>query len=301
MTEQVVTPRGAFELSRSIGFLEEWPASRLPAPAADPVLRFAFCREADWQPVGVSVSQRGAAIRVGSTGPEVTAEVARILSIDVDGTPLDELAQRDPVVAKLVHDAPGLRPVCFWTPWEAACWAVLSQRTSMKVASGIKRRIGEELGTRVVVDGHELVAFPSPGVVASGATLPGVNPVKTERMRGLARAALDGTLTAEALRAVPVADALTALRGLPGVGPFSAALILIRGAGAPDVSTMDEPRTLTAIRDAYGLPPDAGENAYRAITDGWRPLRSWVAFLLRARGRPDLSSGVDVVRRRAQG
>ncbi|AGL18328.1 DNA-3-methyladenine glycosylase [Actinoplanes sp. N902-109] len=274
-----INPRGTFQLSRSIGFLEQWSATRLPAE--DAVLRFAFCRESDGQPVGVSVTQ-DAVVRVRSTGPDVTAEVARILSLDVDGTPLDEIAHRDPVVAELAGAAPGLRPVCFWTAWEAAVWAVLSQRTSRRTAAGLKRRIGEELGTPVPVDGRTLIAFPSPQTVLTAGTLPGVNPVRTERLHALARAALDGLLTAPALRALPVADALSTLRSLPGVGPFSAALILIRGAGAPDVFTMDEPRTLAAIRDAYGLPGDAGESAYRTIADGWHPLRSWVSFLLRA-------------------
>lgn len=50
-------PQGSFGLSRSIGFLEEWPVTQ--RPAEDSVLRFSFCAEHDWRPVGVHVSQRG--------------------------------------------------------------------------------------------------------------------------------------------------------------------------------------------------------------------------------------------------
>ncbi len=275
-----IVPKGAFDLSWSIRFLTSWPAGG--RPSTGPALRFAFTSEHDWQPVGVSVTQDGDVVRVESTGQDVTDQVARILSLDVDATPVAELARRDPVVADLVREVPGLRPVCFWTPWEAACWAVLSQRTSMRTAAGIKQRIGQEYGTRITIGGEAATAFPSPRAVLDAPGLPGVNPVKLQRIRGLALAALDGTLTAGALRAVPAGEALAMLRELPGVGPFSAALTLIRGAGAPDVFTMAEPRVLSAVRAAYGLPDSATEEQYRAITEAWRPLRSWVSFWLRA-------------------
>lgn len=248
------------------------------------MLRFAFCAEHSWQPVGVRVTQHGDRLQVdvAGTGDDVPGQVARILSVDVDATVVHEIARRDPVVARLVAAAPGLRPVCFWTPWEAACWAVLCQRTSMRAASAVKHGISTALGTPVTVDGRRLVTFPAPQVLLAAPAVPGVDPVKLERIRALAAAAMDGVLTAKALRALPSDDALDTLRRLPGIGPFSAGLILIRGAGAPDVFTTSEPRVLAAIRAAYGLPETATERDYGAIASNWRPLRSWVMFWLRA-------------------
>jgi len=279
---RTIEPRGPFDLTRSIGFLESWPVTRRPAD--DAVLRFAFCAEHSWQPVGVRVTQHAARLDVDviGTGDDVSDHVARILSVDVDGSVVDDIAGRDAVMARLVAAAPGLRPVCFWTPWEAACWAVLSQRTSMRTASAVKQRIATTLGTPITVDGTELLAFPAPQVLLAAPSVPGVDPVKLERIRGLATAALDGTLTAKTLRALPSEDALDTLRRLPGIGPFSAGLILIRGAGAPDVFTTSEPRVLSAIRAAYGLPGTATEQDYYAIAENWRPLRSWGMFWLRA-------------------
>lgn len=287
--EVVVTPRGAFDLSRSIGFLEEWPVTQRPADGA--VLRFAFCPEDDWRPVGVRVTQQGQQVTIRVSGPQgvpdsAPDQVARILSLDVDATVVGEIAGRNPMLRRLISATTGLRPVCFWTPWECACWAVLTQRTSMRTAAMIKRRISEQFGTRVDVDGEELIAFPSPQTVLDSAGLPGVNPVKLDRIRGLAASAQDGTLTAAALRAVPADEAIATLRELPGIGPFSAGLILIRGAGAPDVLTTSEPRLLAAIRRLYELPENAADDDYRAIAEKWRPLRSWVSFWLRATATP---------------
>jgi DNA-3-methyladenine glycosylase II len=276
---------GPFDLSRSIGFLEMWPAVRHPTD--DDALRFAYCAEHEWRPVGVRVEQHGSRVDVEAVGPgsdaaDLPAQVARTLSLDVDGTGIDEIAARDAVVARLVADAPGLRPVCFWSPWEAACWAVLTQRSSMRTAAIQKQRIADAYGALVTVDGRELRAFPGPREVLAAPSLPGVNPVKAGRIRDLAAAALDDTLTAATLRAMPAEQALVTLRELPGIGAFSAGLILIRGAGAPDVFTTSEPRLLGAVRAAYGLDPDAAEDSYRDLAQRWRPLRSWVSFWLRA-------------------
>jgi DNA-3-methyladenine glycosylase II len=64
----------------------------------------------------------------------VEAHAVRVLSLDVDARDLPSLADRDPVLAQLLEDAGGRRPVCFGTPFEAAVWAVLSQRVSMAQA-----------------------------------------------------------------------------------------------------------------------------------------------------------------------
>ena len=47
-------------------------------------------------------------------------QVTRILSLDVDGTGFPEVGRRDPVVGGLQARWPGLRPVGFYSPYEAA-------------------------------------------------------------------------------------------------------------------------------------------------------------------------------------
>ena len=61
--------------------------------------------------------------------------------------------------------------------------------------------------------------------------MPGLSAVKVGRLHDLARAALDGRLDTERLRALPEADALSELMTLPGVGPWTAQAILTRGCG----------------------------------------------------------------------
>ena len=230
----------------------------------------------------VAVEQAGERLAVDYVSElppdDVAAAVARMLSVDVDGSAWPDVGHRDPVVAELQRRFPGRRPVCFGSPFEAAVWALLSQRTSMAQASAVKERLARELGEAIEIDGRALHAFPAPERLADVDALAGVPGVKVERLRGLARGALAGELDPAELRAVPADEALSRLLDLPGIGGFSAMLVLVRGAGHPDVAPVGEPRFRRVVAEAYGIDPDADMDA---IAEGWRPFRAWAAWLLR--------------------
>jgi DNA-3-methyladenine glycosylase II len=293
MTTVALAPAGPFSLAASTRFLEGFtPASY--HDAADGTLRLAFPADDGHATVAAAVWQEettdGAAgtvraeFTVDPGDPadpgSVPAQLARSLSLDVDGSGFTELAAADPVVAGLMADHPGLRPVCFHSPYEAAAWSVIGQRIRMTQAAAIKARLAEQYGKRVEVAGQTLHAFPEPLALRAITRVPGLTDVKIERLHALAEAAAAGELDAVRMRAMPVDDALASLRALPGIGPFSAELILIRGAGHPDVFPWHERRLHAAIADEYGLTPETRRMA--EIADRWRPYRSWVGFLLRA-------------------
>ena len=142
----------------------------------------------------------------------------------------------------------------------------------MTQAATIKERLRDELGTSG--------AFPAPALLAAlSAPQPGLTDRKIAQLRALGTAAEDGALTRERLRAMTHEDGLEHLRQLPGIGPFSAELILIRGAGNPDALPDHDTRLDDAIRSADSRSDDS---AIRQITESWRPYRAWVALLLRA-------------------
>lgn len=70
--------------------------------------------------------------------------------------------------------------------------------------------------------------------------------------------------------------------------PFAAGTA--RRRGAADVFTTSESRLLAVIRKVCHLPEAAVEGDYRSIAQGWRPLRSWVSFWLRAASPHTLDS-----------
>jgi DNA-3-methyladenine glycosylase II len=284
-----LVPRGPFSLAASIRFLEGFtPASYSNAP--DGVLELAFPAEGSWRTVGVRVSQAGEKVDAEIVSParpgadlvaEVRPQVERILSLDVDGSGFPGVGELDPVVGEIQRRYPGLRPVGFWSPYEAAAWTIIGHRIRITQAAALKARIAERLGEPVSFGGRVVHAFPSPQQLAKLDALPGLAGRKPEWLRSLAQAALDGQLYAARLRALPVEEALADLKKLPGIGDFSAGLTLLRGAGAPDAVPPAEPRLARAVALAYGLPGPATPEQIRAISENWRPYRTWVTLLLR--------------------
>ena len=102
-------PNGAFSLAASIGFLTGFtPVSYDDdRDERDNVLRLAFCVERDWRPAAVSVRQTNS----GSLTVTVTADVdrelvieqtARMLSLEVDASTLEQIVRDDRVAAEPV-------------------------------------------------------------------------------------------------------------------------------------------------------------------------------------------------------
>jgi DNA-3-methyladenine glycosylase II len=300
-----LVPRGPFSLAASIAFLEgftpAWYSSAGSSNPADKVLELAFPVEGSWRTAGVRARQDddGAVTAevVGSdlvapdlVAPDLVAEVRpqveRILSLDVDGSGFAAVGERDPVVGEIQRKYPGLRPVGFWSPYEAAAWTIIGHRIRITQAAAVKARMAERLGEPVSFDDRVVHAFPSPQRLldlglAELDTFPGLAGRKPEWLRSVARAALDGQLDAARLRAMPPEEALADLKKLPGIGDFSAGLTLLRGAGSPDAVPASEPRLARAVALAYGLPGPATPEQILAISENWRPYRTWVTLLLR--------------------
>lgn len=273
----VLTADASFSLQAVAAFAEGFPGSH--AVVENGELRVAWAVDGDWRTVSVVLRQRGTQIdgEIEGSPPSDLAlaakrDIERILCLDVDAAGFVDVGRRDPVVRTLQESQGGLRPVLFFTPCEAAAWSIIGQRIQMSQAAVVKHRLAFELG--------EASAFPAPQRLAE-LTGPqrGLTDRKVEQLRGLGIAAGEGKLNRDRLRAMAYGDALADLQQLPGIGPFSAELILIRGVGAPDLLPTAEKRLESATRALYDLDKDAD---ITSITNGWRPFRSWVAFLVRA-------------------
>lgn len=303
MPDFTLTPAGPFSLTASTRFLEGFAPAAYHGHTAGH-LDLAFPVDGDWRTVGVHLQQEqelgGAVVGevVGAADPEaVSAQVARILSLDVDATGFPAVGQRDPLVGRLQQRYPGLRPVTFWSPYEAAAWTVISQRIRITQASRIKARMAQQLGEPVALHAGTLTAFPAPARLAALDSFPGLPDRKVDWLRALAAAALDERLDARRLRAMPRERALADLRALPGIGGFAAELILLRGAGDPDHFPRHEPRLHRAMARAYHLDEPPAQARLRTIAESWRPYRTWVCLLLRTELEDDTHEIANQARR----
>ena len=260
---------GPWSLATSKKFWEGFTPSSL-APRNDASLRTIFCCEGDWKRVEAQVQQTGHTAHITVTGvgdlDAAAIQVGRFLSLDIDAREWPKVADRDSIIAEAQTQLPGLRPCGFHSPYEAAAWAVLSGRIRIVQAARLRADLIQQHGE----DG----AFPTPNALLNmGLDLPGRKP---EYLRAVAEAALNGHLDGEQLRAMEPDQAISTIQQVKGLGPFSAELVLIRGANAPDVLPHHEERLNAEITERYGPDHDLTE-----VTRAWRPFRSWAAVHLR--------------------
>ena len=111
-----ITPCGPFSLAASGRFLEDFTPARYPGDAPDGAIRLAFPADDGHSAVGAAVRQAGdgtvLAELTGDAEPDAAAaQLARVFSLDVDGSGFGRVADTDPVVVGLAARYPGLRPV----------------------------------------------------------------------------------------------------------------------------------------------------------------------------------------------
>jgi DNA-3-methyladenine glycosylase II len=297
-----IQPLGPYSLEESASFVGAWHKAPAEGDSGRGHLHLAFLTDAAWEPVGVCLTQSDSGAVSGevygaATAAEVESQVARILSLDVDGRGWPQVGRRDPVMGSLQRRLPGFRPVNWSDAYEAAAWCVMSTRINMRQAQAIKDRMCRELGHEVDVHGHRLWAFPEPSRLIGLESYQGLFGRKVEYLNRLGRAALAGELDTETLRALPRDESLARLQRLAGIGEFGSQLVRLRALSAVDELPTREPRLLGAIRTEYGLDAEPSLAQLEALAEKWRPYRMWAAVCLRR----TLMGGAGMMHSRASG
>jgi DNA-3-methyladenine glycosylase II len=259
----------------------------------DGAMRMGFCLDGDYErQVGVEARQFGDRLdlQVHSLGDPLTdaefetlrKQVARVASLDHDGETFHQLCLADPVLARVHMRAPGFRPALFYSPYEAALWSIISARRARSQAITLRARMSELYGASFELSGTRTLCVPTPSTVLRIESVPGLPADRIPRLHGIAQAAQRGLLDADRLRAMPPDDAQAELQQLPGIGPFYSSLIVIRACGHADAPTLGEPRSRAAIQQAYGIDHELSDAELLAVTETWRPFRTWVSVMMRA-------------------
>ena len=225
--------------------------------------------------VRVSPNPRRSAVRVvvseslGAVLPSVLGRVKHLFDLSCHP---DEVAQALGPLAK----TPGLRvPGCI-EGFEIAVRAILGQQVTVKAATVIARRLVERFGEPFEGGGDSLRwLFPSATrLAAANAGDIAACGIIASRARAISRLAQDvaaGHLSLE--RTAPLDATLAALQGIPGIGPWTAQYIAMRGLGWPDAF----PHPDVAAMKAMGQQSPA---AGLRMAEQWRPWRAYALMNL---------------------
>lgn len=201
----------------------------------------------------------------------------RLLDLDADPHAVSQTLGADPALADVVAASPGLRVPGACDPAEYAVRAVIGQQISVAAARTVTVRIASRYGTPLEhPDGELTHTFPTPQALA-GAD-PSDLPMTAARKRtliSLCTALSDGTVNFDV--ASDPTDVMAELVRLPGIGPWTAGYIAMRGLGAPDVFLETDLGVLRGAR-ALGLPDQPRQLLVHA--ERWRPWRSYAVLHL---------------------
>ncbi len=184
--------------------------------------------------------------------------------------------------------APGVRlPGCF-DAFEMAVRAVLGQQITVKAAGTLAGRLAQAYGAPVDTGlGGLTHTFPSaqdiaalPGDIADRLGPLGITGARAKIILGLAQKVVSGELDFT-LCARPEAE-IKKLLAIPGIGPWTAQYIAMRGLGWPDAF----PHTDLGVKKA--LAP-LSEAEILETAEDWRPWRGYAVInLWNSPARPDV-------------
>jgi AraC family transcriptional regulator of adaptative response / DNA-3-methyladenine glycosylase II len=208
--------------------------------------------------------------------PAIVARIRRMFDLDADVRIIHATLRRDPLLARLVAERPGIRVPGAWEPFEVAVRAILGQQVTVGAARGLAAKLvlawGPELGPEAGAEGLTHV-FPSAARLAKAelARL-GMPGARASALAACARVVVGDPRLFESTR--PHDETLGTLRAVPGIGEWTVQYIALRGLRDPDAFPATDVGLLRGAAEDAVRPTSA---ALVARAEAWRPWRAYAA------------------------
>ena len=210
--------------------------------------------------------------------PAIVTRVRRLFDTGADIETIDEHLSRDPLLARLVAQRPGLRAPGGWDGFELAVRAILGQQVSVSAARRLAGQLVARHGTPMPASyvGHPGLshAFPTVRTVAAaksiGLNMPGA---RQASLKALAEAALADPNLFRPFGSIE--EAIARFRAIRGVGEWTAQYIALRALREMDAFPASDVGLLRSATLIDGVQPSPGSLLKRA--ESWRPWRAYAA------------------------
>ncbi|HEV8628831.1 MAG TPA: helix-turn-helix domain-containing protein [Thermoanaerobaculia bacterium] len=196
-----------------------------------------------------------------------------------DPRPFELQVRRQPSLARLVDGRRGLRIPLTADPFEALTWAVLGQQVNLAFAFALRRRVVALAG---IPAPRGLFAHPTAAELAAvdarDLVRGQLSRRKAEYLLDLARAVAGGELPLERLGGATAGDLEAALLARRGIGPWTAAYVMLRGYGLADCVPVGDAGLGLALQRFFALPARPDAAATRRLMAPFAPFRSLATF-----------------------
>ena len=240
------------------------------------------------------------AIAVRLDGPDAeridpAAIAGRMLGAGVDLTPFYSGAAKVPWLNRIASGALGVKPPRYPTLWETVVNAVVYQQVSIHAAGAILRRVIARYASAVETAGVVLHPFPPPRTLLDADPVEmrtlGLSVNKINSLRAVGAAIEAGELHEALLEPLGTEDLIEALVGHKGIGPWTAAVIALRGFGRLDIFPMKDSGATASLRTLSGDPSVEAEPIIAAL----KPQQGMLYYHLllgRLHARGEVSLGI---------
>ena len=189
----------------------------------------------------------------------------------------------DPVLAGLARRYARLRPFAYGSLYEGLVVAIVGQSISLASAAVAQTRLSRAFYPGLEIGDRRYWPLPRPDDLADAPVAlvrgSGVTTRRAEALVALGRAVVRGELPGDEHARRDPEEVYAVCRGLPLVGPWTAASALIWGVAAADAYPAGDAALLRAARASFGDRALTGSGMARAA-EQWRPYRAWAARLL---------------------
>ncbi len=274
-----------FDLALTAGVARRLPSNIL-YPIRDGELRVVMSLADEYWLIGVRQRDQQTLLyrALGATLSEtlqaaVERRLRQLLGLDVDLKPLEALLANEPVIGPLAQRLTGLHPPRFLSLWETFVQVIPFQQVSLAAAMTMVNRLSLAFGPRVRFEGDDYVGAPVLDLVRGASEdelrACGISAAKAAALHGCAERIAAGTISENELEEAPDEEVAQRLRALPGIGPWSAQLILLRGFGRLGNFPVGDSGAARGLRELFAATPDADVAAAEAL----ERLGSWRGYL----------------------
>lgn len=193
------------------------------------------------------------------------------------------LAASDPVMARLIaHFGPTTLGAKHRDPFHVLCASIIGQQLSAKAADTIQQRVATLLGAPM----HQFEHSHFSAATQESLRACGLSNAKAKWLLELAARRSDGRFDAATLATLDNAALTVELDALPGIGLWTAEMMLIFAFDRLDVFSMGDVGLRNAIDKLYagkgrdGKPKKLDEKKTLKIVKPWAPYRSVACWYL---------------------